>query len=134
VYEVFEHTADIGIRVLAPDLDTLFREAAEALVALVVEDPPDEGELRDFALEGQRLDWLLFDWLSEILYVVDAERLVPGGFEVELCGTRLAARARVQPLDPAGGRLAHEVKAVTYHGLVVEEHARGWRAEFIVDV
>src|SRR5206468_7449998 len=39
MYEHFEHTADLGLRVRAADMDTLFAEAAEALFAAVVEDP-----------------------------------------------------------------------------------------------
>ena len=39
MYETFEHTADLGLRVRAPDLDTLFAEAAGALFAAIIEDP-----------------------------------------------------------------------------------------------
>src|ERR671937_22145 len=38
MYETFEHTADLGLRVRAPNLDTLFAEAAEALFAAIFED------------------------------------------------------------------------------------------------
>jgi SHS2 domain-containing protein len=30
--------------------------------------------------------------------------------------------------------LAHEVKAVTYHGLIVEQSPDVWRAEVILDI
>ena len=36
--EFFEHTADLGLRVRAADLDGLFAEAARALFSAVVED------------------------------------------------------------------------------------------------
>src|SRR4051812_40610080 len=39
MYELFEHTADLGLRAAAPDLDTLFAEAATCLFTAVVEDP-----------------------------------------------------------------------------------------------
>src|SRR5689334_13740816 len=32
MYETFEHTADLGLRIRAPDLDTLFAEAGRALL------------------------------------------------------------------------------------------------------
>ena len=38
MYELFEHTADLGLRVIAPDLDTLFAEAGACLFSAVVED------------------------------------------------------------------------------------------------
>ena len=36
--EIFDHTADLGLRVRAADLDTLFAEAARALFSAIVED------------------------------------------------------------------------------------------------
>ena len=39
MFEFFDHTADLGLRIEAPDLDTLFAEAAQALFAVIVEDP-----------------------------------------------------------------------------------------------
>src|SRR5947209_16660412 len=38
MYEHFEHTADLGLRVRAADLHTLFAQAAIALTAAIVED------------------------------------------------------------------------------------------------
>ncbi|HKQ60021.1 MAG TPA: archease [Candidatus Polarisedimenticolaceae bacterium] len=135
MFELVEHTADVGIRVTAGDLDTLFRDAAEGLLSLIVE--PGAGspgaELR-FDLEGNRLDHLLFDWLNELLYTCDVRRLVLENVEVKLAGTTLAGRARGRPIDPARDRLGREVKAITYHRLKVEPTETGWLAEFIVDI
>src|SRR5262249_59424865 len=38
MFEMFEHTADLGLRIRAPDLDTLFVEAGQALFSAIVED------------------------------------------------------------------------------------------------
>ena len=38
MYELFEHTSDLGLRVKAQDLDTLFREAAEGLFSVIAEE------------------------------------------------------------------------------------------------
>ena len=38
MYETFEHTADLGLRVRAADLDSLFAEAAQCLFSAIVED------------------------------------------------------------------------------------------------
>jgi SHS2 domain-containing protein len=136
VYEHFEHTADLGLRVRAPDLDTLFREAAEGLFAMIVEGlSPDPGDAeREIEVRGGRLDHLLFDWLSELLYLFDVERLLLHDFEVEVGADGVRGRARAQRLDPSRHRLLHEVKAITYHGLSVVQDARGFSAELIVDI
>ena len=38
MYETFEHTADLGLRIRAVDLNTLFAEAGQALFETIVED------------------------------------------------------------------------------------------------
>lgn len=137
MYETFEHTADLGLRVVAPDLDTLFREAAEGLFSIIVEDIPQAEDAlpRKFSLQGRRIDHLFFDWLSELLYVCDVERLVLSHFQVKVTGNAtLEATALSQPLSPERQRLLHEVKAITYHGLRVEPVPEGWLAEVIVDI
>jgi len=137
MYELFEHTADLGLRVRAPDLDALFREAAEGFFAMLVEgDAPSAGEERTFRfeLDAPRRDDLLFDWLNELLYTFDTTGCVLGGFEVRVQGPRLEATARGAPLEEGKRGLLREVKAITYHGLKVEPEGDGWLAEVIVDI
>jgi SHS2 domain-containing protein len=137
MYEFFEHTADLGLRVRAADLNTLFAEAAEALFAVIVEDPATIRPLQPVSVRvpGDDREYLLFDWLKELLYRFDAEHLLFGRFEVQVGSAGLTATAWGEPLDPARHALSHEVKAITYHGLRVEQTADGnWLAEVIVDI
>ncbi|HXG12547.1 MAG TPA: archease [Gemmataceae bacterium] len=136
MFEHFEHTADLGLRIRAADLDTLFAEAARALFAAIVEDlasvePRQKVEIR---LEHDEPEFLLFDWLSELLYRFDAEHLLFGRFEVRVNDAGLDGTAWGEPLDRSRHVLAHEVKAITYHGLRVERTPDGWLAEVIVDI
>ena len=41
MYETFEHTADLGLRIRADDLNTLFAEAGRALFSVIVENPEE---------------------------------------------------------------------------------------------
>lgn len=136
MYELFEHTADLGLRVRAPDLETLFREAAEGFFALVVEGGPPSSGAREFRfeLEAGRHDDLLFDWLNELLHTFDSTGCLLGAFEVRVTERRLEATARGGPLDPVERGRLREVKAITYHGLKVEPSDGGWLAEVIVDI
>ena len=136
MYEFFEHTADLGLRVRAADLDTLFAEAARALFAAVLEDPAAVRPLQrmDVPVTGTDRDYLLLDWLKALLYRFDAEHLLFGRFEAHVTADGLAGTAWGEPLDPDRHALAHEVKAITYHGLKVERTDDGWLAEVIVDI
>ena len=136
MYETFEHTADLGLRVKAADLPTLFAEAARGLMSVIVANLDEVKPVREMTLEvaGDALDELLFDWLSEVLYAFESEHLLLSEFAIELTGAGLKATARGEPLDVSRHQLEHEVKAITYHGLKVEQTAEGWLAEAILDI
>jgi SHS2 domain-containing protein len=136
MYEFFEHTADLGLRIRAADLDTLFAEAAQAMFAAIVDNleavrPLQQVEVR---LPPDDREYLLFDWLKTLLIRFDVEHLLFGRFEVRVSNAGLHGTAWGEPLDRDRHQLAHEVKAITYHGLKVEETADGWLAEVIVDI
>ncbi|HMC90288.1 MAG TPA: archease [Gemmataceae bacterium] len=136
MYETFDHTADLGLRIRAPDLDALFAEAGQALFSVIVEDltSVEPRQRFEFRLEGDEREFLLFDWLKELLYRFDSEHWLGSRFEVHVSQNGLEASAWGEPLDPARHRLLHEVKAITYHGLKVEQTRDGLLAEVIVDI
>jgi protein archease len=136
MYEIFPHTADLGLRVRAETLEGLFVDAAKGLFAMIVANPEavKTPHIVTYDVEGAETDYLLFDWLSELLYTFDAQQLLLVEFEVQLDPRGLHAVARGETADPIRHRLEHEVKAITYHGLHVEQTADGWLAEVIVDI
>jgi SHS2 domain-containing protein len=136
MYEVFEHTADLGLRVTAADPDTLFAEAAQALFAVIVDDlaTVQPRQAHAVQLAGKDLAYLLFDWLNELLYQFEVGHRLFSRFEVQVTDDGLSGTAWGEPRDPARHRLGHEVKAITYHGLTVEPTADGWLAEVILDI
>src|SRR5262249_28634884 len=86
LHAFFEHTADLGLRVRAADLDALFAEAAQALFEAIVEDPSSVRPLQavEMKLVGDDREYLLFDWLKDLLYRFDAEHLLFGKFEAHV--------------------------------------------------
>src|SRR5262245_51353152 len=111
MHEFFEHTADLGLRIRAPDLDSLFVEAAQALFEAVVENlasvRPDQRI--EVSLPPDEPEYLLFDWLKALLYHFDAEHLLFGRFEVRITEAGLQGSAWGEPLDRARHNLEHEV-------------------------
>ncbi len=141
MHETFDHTADLGLRIRAADLDALFAEAAEALFEVVVENLPDVRlkQTAAFRLEATSLEYLFFDWLNELLLRFERDHLLFVRFAVKVeqadAGWKLGAVAEGEAVDPERHHLDHEVKAITYHGLKVEKQTDGgWLAEAIVDI
>jgi SHS2 domain-containing protein len=135
-YELFDHTADLGLRVTAPDLPALFAQAAAGLTAMLVDLPANvqPRHERRFEVAGDDREYLLFDWLKALLLAFETDRFVACACDVVVTAAGLEAAARGEPFDPSRHGLGREVKAVTYHGLSVTETAGGWQAEVIVDI
>jgi SHS2 domain-containing protein len=136
MYEIFEHTADVGIRVRAESLDDLFVDAAQGLFSVIVENPdsvqPDQ-ELA-FQVRGEDVEELLHDWLTELLFTFHVRRFVLTDFHVRAEPPELRGIARGEPIDTARHKLDAEVKAITWHQLKVQRQPDGWLAEVIVDI
>ncbi|HPP52740.1 MAG TPA: archease, partial [Thermoguttaceae bacterium] len=69
MYETFEHTADLGLRIQAESLERLFEEAAEALFSVLVVNWNQTATVQQetLRLEAESIEDLLHDWLSELL-------------------------------------------------------------------
>jgi SHS2 domain-containing protein len=136
MYEVFAHTADVGLRVKSPDLNTLFAEAGQGFFSLIVSNLADvQPQTRvEFSIEGGDLAYLFADWLNELLFTFESRRLLLSQFDVVVGPSGLKATAQGETVDESRHVLEHEVKAVTYHGLRVERVNGGWVAEVILDI
>lgn len=136
MHELFEHTADLGLRATAPDLDALFAEMAKCLLSAMVEDPASVQTALRIRIElvGADREFLLFDWLKELLLRFETDRVLFCEFRVTVTDGGLSAEVGGEGYDPARHVLAHEVKAITYHELKVVREGAGWLAEVIVDI
>lgn len=130
--------ADCALDIEGADLDDLFETAARALAELMV-DPATvpRGTPRTVTLEASRIDLLLFDWLSELIYLKDRHREVFTHVRVRVDGQgpcRLVARLEGGTIDPERTELRADAKAVTFHRFVVEPTGDGWRARLVIDI
>ena len=140
-----DHTADTGIEVRAADLDELFADAARGLCAAIT-DPAGVAPSEQWEVEvaAGDLERLMVDWLEELLFRFDVERLLPASAGVTVSeepvapgtagGWRLRGTVRGERFDPERHPLAVAVKAITYHGLLVERRDDGWHARVIFDI
>ena len=136
MFETFEHTADLGLHITADTAEQLFEQAGRGLLSIIVEnlDDVEGGESRSIHLDGELEAYLLFDWLNELLYLFDSQQFVASQFRVRLTEQGLDATVTGGPLNPQRHRLDHEVKAITYHDLSLEQVKTGWEARVIVDI
>jgi SHS2 domain-containing protein len=135
-YEIMEHPADVGFRAYGATLEELFANAAEAMMSLgCALENVEEHERRELVARGENLDALLYDWLTEILAIADAEQLVFCRGEVtQVAGGKARGVVFGEKFDKSRHRAGTYIKAVTYHQLQIEQTEEGWRAQVFLDV
>ncbi len=130
--------ADCAAEIEGSDLNDLFETAARALAELMVD--PSTVPLtveRTVTLTAPRLDQLLYDWLSELIYRKDRDREIFTQAHVQVSGAgpcQLTARVCGGAIDPERTALGADPKAVTYHQFALEPVDGGWRAHMIIDI
>ncbi len=130
--------ADCAVDIEGRDLDDLFETAAAALARLMV-DPATVALTidRTIALEAGELDLLLYDWVSELIFLKDRDRQVFPRCQVRVGGEgpfHLKARAEGGVIDPERTALGSDPKAVTFHQFALEPVEGGWRARLVIDI
>ena len=140
MFETFEHTADLGLRVAGDSLNDLFAEAAVGMTSLIVAEvgSVEATGQRTIELNSPDLEYLYFDWLSELLFLYESEGWLTAKASVEVTGNSLRGAVQGEVFSEDRHRRSHEVKAVTYHELSVVQQERAgksfWTAEVIVDI
>jgi SHS2 domain-containing protein len=137
-FAVFDHTADVGIRVTAASVEELFAEAGRAVTSLIVENP-DAIELRErvaIEIAAEDVEALFVDWLRELIFRFETEHLLLRELSITIAEDqrRLRAECRGERADWTRHLPDNELKAVTYHELRVARTASGWEAQVIFDI
>lgn len=140
-YEIFEHTADIGLRIHAKDLNHLFQDAAEGFFDLVtdLEVLKKSKSLSlhevEINLQEENVEELFMRWLQELLFIFSTRKAILVDYPfTSLTPILLKLKAKAIRFDPSRHESRHEVKAVTFHQFRVIQDASGWFAEVIFDI
>lgn len=132
-------TADIAFEATGKNEEELFEQCALAVEQTMVDIKNVKAkEKREIKVESDALDKLLFNFLSELLYYKDAEKLLFSKFSVKISEKgnvhKLKATAKGEKIDLKKHVLHNDVKAVTWHMFKIEKTRAGYKALIVVDV
>jgi SHS2 domain-containing protein len=135
-FRILEHPADVGIEATGQTLREAFENAAHGLIWLIAGDESSEPtEERYIKLTGKDEENLLVKWLSEILFLFDAEDFLTSEVSVErITPTQLEAFVFGETFDPTKHETRLDVKAITYHQLAIERREDGCTVRVFVDI
>lgn len=140
-YKILEDVAiaDIAIEAYGKDLNELFENCAFA----VFEESADikkikEKEKKEINLTAKNVEDLLFDFLSEILFLKDTYSMIFKKSSVKINEKdntySLNAGLVGEPINTKKHELGNDIKAITLHMFKVEKTKEGYKALFVVDV
>jgi len=135
-FEILEHPSDLGIEARGDTLENLFRHAALGLMSVMSESSKIRSiEQRGITVHARDRENLLVRWLTEILFLVDAEKFLTSDITVDqVLDTSLTAIVFGEPYHPSIHELKLGVKAVTYHQLTIQKIDHLWIARVFVDI
>ncbi|MBI5000470.1 MAG: archease [Euryarchaeota archaeon] len=120
-YEVFEHTADVGIRAFGKTLPEILENAALGMMNVICDASSVEpAEMCKVMVEGDSDERMLYAWLAELLYLVDTENMLYSKFQVAITDGKLKAKIWGEPIDRTKHKIKMEIKAVTWHMLKLD--------------
>ncbi len=130
------HTADIRMRVTAPDLEGLYAGAVKGMNGILKEgfsgreSGPASVEI-SFEVKGSDPSILLVDFLSEVLSSSYADKCLFCAVGIQLGENKVLGR--LQGIEVDG--FDEEIKAVTYHEAQVRRKENGeWEALILFDI
>ena len=132
--------ADIAFHAWAETLEELFQDAARATMQVMVENLSAVRPTRtvDLQLDQENEEMLLFDFLNELIFYKDAQRLLllPAQLAVSKTEAGYALKGTLQgeEIDVARHNMNTDVKAVTMLRYSLARVPEGWRATVVLDV
>jgi len=142
-FEIVDHTADIGIKVWADQLRSLFTEAAKATLSIIADiKTVEKKEKRNIKIEAENIEELFLQWLKEILYVIEKDEMLFSEFQIEndnfsYCDDFqcfIQAVLSGEKINPTRHGICTEIKAVTRHNFFLKKEDDLWKTFVLFDI
>lgn len=130
--------ADVAFEAVAPSLNELFETAAQATFEVMVETKTIIPTItKKISLTASTLENLLYDFLSEIIFLKDTGSLVFSETKVSVTEGKtfsLQATLKGASINADTQKLGNDVKAVTMHMFFIKKEKNGYRARVVLDI
>lgn len=132
--------ADVAFLAEGSTLEELFKSSWEAALFVLLENPEviQSKVTRLVDLQDARLDFLLYDFLEQLIFFKDAESIFLRIDELKIQKAadiyRLIGTLFGEAIDPERHALGVDVKAITFHGLEVKCSRGVWQATVVLDI
>lgn len=130
-------SGDFAFEASGETLEDLFASCAEACFSAMAELSKIEPKI-DYSINisADNLDDLLVDFLSELIYLKDAEKIFFSRFDIRIDNDNISLNAVAQGerIDYNKHDIKVDVKAATYHNLEIKRVEKGFKVKVILDL
>ncbi|MDH3974632.1 MAG: archease [Deltaproteobacteria bacterium] len=135
-YNLFDHTADLGMEFFGGSGEELFLSAATGLFDVITDlEKVKAVEKVSVSAEGIDGEDLLVNWLRELLYFHQVKGMLLKKFVItRMEATSIEGYAKGEFFDEKRHVIKKEIKAVTYHDVAIEEKDGQWMARVVFDL
>ena len=133
-YKFLEHTADIKFQVYGSSLNEIFENTALAISEISARDEKIKIKpKKKIAVEGKDLESLLYNFIEELLFFLDAKNFVIAKAKLKVDKKNFKITGELFGDKTEDYHLDH-IKAATYAEIYVKKTIGGWEAQTVVDV
>jgi len=134
-----EHTADILFQAEASSLGELFQECGMAVEESQIELKNVSQDVeKEITGENKNLEYLLFDFLDDLLFHKDSDQLIFSKFEIKVEEIDekfvMNCKAFGEKINPKKHEQLVDVKAITMHLFEVKKEKDLWKAQVLIDI
>ena len=133
-YEFLDHTADAKIRAYGKTMEEAFCNIAYALTEIIMgKQKIKAAQEKKITVEGNDLNSLLYEFIDNILYLLDADQFVIGKIDqLQIQGTKLSAIVHGDTASKY--KSESHVKAATYAEMRIDEKPGKVMIQTVVDL
>ena len=135
-FEYLEHTADVKFKAFGKDLAEAFANAALATYGIMTEDKVKSRIIKKIKVTSKRKRSLLYDFLEELLFLVDTEAFIGGKVTVKIKEREhdLQLEAEIKGDTADSYDVSTHIKAVTYSDMFIKEEPTRVTIQVVHDI
>ena len=133
-FEELEHTADFLFRCSGESIEELFESAAMAMFSLMFDNREKGPVSIDIDLKSPDYETLLYDLLSEVIYLSEVEGAVFSGIDLKISDHSLKATLSGEKFNTEKHAGGTEIKGISKYEMNIEKIGGAYQVDVIFDV
>lgn len=137
-YEYIDHTADLKVRAYGKTLEEAFANAAIGGFDFLTDTSKIKKNIeRNISIKSKRIEALLYDFIEQLLFLLDTEGFIISGFKVmKIKENKGEFSLQCTALGDSykNYEVKGDIKAITYSEMLIKEESDGFVIEAVFDI